>query len=350
MSGIKVFIPEERDANGFFDEIIENSSSNFVFGKIKDYKTVYDIVLIHWPEKLFDWKIPSKGDLEQLGRVLEKWKKYSKIVYVFHDYYTHHDNDGAFNELHELIHKSVNAVIHLGSYSLKNHASVFSNDAMQTKIYHPLYLKLLNENKKHKQNEISKNNATMLVVGNIRSNQERKLIIDAFKSIDLDDKTLVVPRMFYSISKPKYLPHRFAPYYRKWIKKFFSLRLGGANYKLGDTFISNEDLVKYLKSSSFLFIPRLKSLNSGNLYLGITFKKLIVVPKIGNLTEISESINYPTFLINNQKDLKRKMNEVIKLMDNYDFKNDAFCNLYEELKPEQIASQYDDFFKEILSN
>jgi hypothetical protein len=350
MNGIKVFIPEERDANVFFDEIIENSSSDFVFGKIKDYKTVYDIVLIHWPEKLFDWKMPSKDDLEQLEQTLDKWKKCSKIVYVFHDYYTHYDKNGIFNELHELIHRTVNAVNHLGDYSLKNHESIFSNDALQTKIYHPLYLKQLNDAEKHEQSEVSKDDVTMLVVGNIRSNQERKLIVDAFKSIDLKDKILVVPRMFYSISKPKCLPHRFAPYYRKWIKTFFRLRLGRAKCKLGDTFISNEGLVKYLKSNSFLFIPRLKSLNSGNLYLGITFKKLIVVPKIGNLTEISETINYPAFFINNQKDLKIKMNEVIKLMDNYNFKNAAFSNLYEELKPEQIALQYDDFFKEILSN
>ena len=79
---MEVFIPALKDGNPFFDEIMFHSKNTFIFDNYKNYSPSYKIVLIHWPEQLFNWKEPSVDNLKELSAAIKLWKQSSKIIYL----------------------------------------------------------------------------------------------------------------------------------------------------------------------------------------------------------------------------------------------------------------------------
>lgn len=339
-----VFIPHKKDFNIYFDEIINKSSFNFVFGNFKEFKSSYSIVNIQFPEAIFDWNVPSKRQLVELETCLKEWKKSTKIVYTLNDFKSHYDTKNEFQDVFNLIQHYADGVIHLGNYSLKNYTSFFPADARHAVIYHPLYesLKVLKtKDVSEKFNAEYNNKFIVSAIGNIRSMEEAKHLLKIFKKIERKDKILIVPKMFNFFKLPKYLPYRFRHIYRSLIEFWYCFPLKKEQYHFGFSFIEYPMMVDLLKKSSLMIIPRLKSLNSGLLFLGLTFDKPMLIPKIGNLTEVAHLFGLPLFDIS-----KNKLN-----IDLEDFQKKYKSSEYLEKKkaflPEIIAQQYQQFFEQI---
>ena len=82
---MKVFVPHKKDRNVYFDEIINFSKNEFVFGNYKEFDTSYDIVNIQFPEAIFDFKLPTQNQLDDLELEIKKWKENSKIILILND-------------------------------------------------------------------------------------------------------------------------------------------------------------------------------------------------------------------------------------------------------------------------
>jgi hypothetical protein len=347
-----VFIPHKNVINIYLNEIINYSKYTYVFGNFQTYKESYQIVNIQFPEAIFNWKIPTDDDLNLLEKSLIKWKVNSKIVYTLNDIKGHYDVNNKFDKLFKLIHLHADAVIHLGEFSLNNFKNLFNKICIHEVIYHPLYSSLV-ENYEFKDfnslyNVDFENNFVMLVIGDIRSVEEIKLILNVFNKIPTNKKYLIVPRMYYSISFPTFLPYRFRKVYKKIYINYFNSKLPKNNFLFIDKFLEYEYLVDLIKKSSMLFIPRIRSLNSGNLFLGITFDKFIIAPKIGNITEIAQKFEIPLI------DLQSKNIDSVVKEEYLKYKIHHFNSKYnqhqkEYFHPKNISSKTDQFYDSLFN-
>jgi hypothetical protein len=350
---MEVFVPHQRDRNIYLDEIINFSNNTFIYGNYEDYESSYEIVNIQFPEAIFDWVAPNAQQLAAFAIKLQLWKEHSKIVLTVNDFQKHYDNKNDFLDLFRLIHKYAEGVIHLGQYSLDHYKVSFSSNCHHTVIYHPLYRSLVTEFETNTTEEILpstfQDKFIISAIGDIRSREEIKLILKIFRKIPIKNKVLVVPRMFQFVKIPDYIPYRFRKRYRKFIERFYSFPLTKSQYYFSGRFLEYPHLVDLVQRSSLLIIPRIKNLNSGTLFLGLTFDKLMVIPKIGNLTEVANFLELPLL------DLEKKnYDEVINNIFNSKLKQYLVSKEYlvkkELFHPQKIAKDYDAFFNLIIKH
>lgn len=348
---MEVFVPHQRDRNIYLDEIINFSNNNFIFGNYKDYESSYDIVNIQFPEAIFDWVAPNAQQLADLEIKLRIWKEHSKIVLTVNDFQKHYDNENHFLDLFKLIHKYSEGVIHLGQYSLDQYKESFGSNCLHTIIYHPLYNSLVTEYEANTNEEIFpstiQDKFIVSAIGDIRSREEIKLILKIFKKIPIKNKILVVPRMFQFVKIPNYIPYRLKKKYKTIIEKIYSFPLSKSQYYFSGRFLDYPHLVNLVQQSSLMIIPRIRNLNSGTLFLGLTFDKLMIIPKIGNLTEIANFLEMPLLDLE-----KGNYDELIKNILNFKQNLNSEEYLVKKLlfHPEKIAKDYDCFFNVIIKH
>jgi hypothetical protein len=350
---MKVFVPHKKDRNVYFDEIINFSKNEFVFGYYKEFDTSYDIVNIQFPEAIFDFKLPTQNQLDDLELEIKKWKENSKIVLILNDDKSHYDLENKFGRLFELMYQYVDAVVHLGKFSLETNQKYFSKNCQHTIIYHPLYESLrkdfITQNIEEKIALNFEGRFVVVAIGAIRSKEEAKFLLKVFKKIPQENKLLVVPNMFPFWQLPSFLPYRFRKIY-KWIMMFlYCFPIKKDQYFFGYNFIDYPYMIDLVKKSSLMIIPRLRNLNSGNLFLGLTFDKPMVIPKIGNLVEVAHSFNFPLLdlKLNNFIEVINKItsNEINKYLN-----TDNYQEVKNKFHPEKIANEYDLFFNKIVKD
>lgn len=349
---MKVFVPHKKDRNVYFNEIIIFSKCDFTFGNFKDYNSSYEIVNIQFPEAIFDMVLPTKHQIEELETHLLLWKKHSKIVFTLNDAKSHYDIENKYNDLFSLLQKHVSGVIHLGNYSLENYSQYFSRDCKHVVIFHPLYESLLvnykSENIENKFTLDFQHKYVVSVIGAIRSMEEVRLIFKIFKHIPKKNKLLIVPNMFQFVEKPDYIPYRFRKIYSYLAEKIFCFPLKRNHYFFGYKFIEYEYMIDLVQKSSLIIIPRIKNLNSGNLFLGLTFDKPMIISKIGNLTEVATFFNLPVIDLE-KKNFKQEINKTLELINKDIYFDNEYIDKKKKFSPKIIAAEYDTFFKSLAN-
>jgi hypothetical protein len=347
---MKIFVPHEKDRNIYLDEIIFFSNHDFIFGNHKQYNALYTIVNIQFPEAIFDWKCPTQEQLMTFEHELTQWKKHSKIVYTLNDFGSHYDSKNKFHELFKLIYKYADGVVHLGKFSLENYKKHFSSDCLHTIIYHPLYTRLQdNFETIDFQNLVTVDLSDKYIVavpGSIRSKEELKLILKIFKKIPVQNKLLVIPRILKFDKIPDCIPTRFRKYYRAFLKKRELRLYSKNNYCFMHQYLEYGYLVDLIQQSSLLIIPRIRNLNSGIFYLGLTFDKPMIIPEIGNLTEAANWLGFPFFNLK-KENYGEVILETITLEKNQYFTSNEYLTKKSIFHPKKIAYDYDVFFNSL---
>ena len=336
---LRILIPSKKSENLFFEELIRYSKNTFTYGDLDADITKFDVVVLHWPEQLFNWQTPSTTQLNKLKTTLLNWSKYVKIIYVAHNKKPHLKDNFQFKTLYKIVLGSCDVMVHFGDYSKTLYAKKYPKKE-HVIISHPLYSQSFKKysNKKARQElGISLHKKIILVPGKIRTLQERQLIVKAFKRLKLKNKLLVVPNMY-----KKSLPSFKGSYrlQRLPIVKnilFFLCNLEMLwSYRFTYKHVSNQSLALLMSASDVIVIPRIDVLNSGNVYLGLTYKKRIVGPEVGNITEVLQTFNCPVYIPNNVKSLSKSIMKAIKDVKTY---NTDLLNAYH---PQVIAKQWDE--------
>ena len=349
---MKVFVPHQKDRNIYLDEIISYSECNFIFGKYTEYKKEFEIVNIQFPEAIFDWVLPTEKQLVDLENQLKIWKRNSKIVYTLNDFKTHYNNKKAFETLFLIVFKYADAVIHLGNYSLEKYKNKFSMNCLHQVIYHPLYSSLLSQIHKKKIQKIIpiqlEGKFIVTVIGRVRAVEEFKMVVRAFNKIPNRNKVLIAPMLLDFIKVPDFVPYRFRKKWRIFVRKWYTKSLNSDEYYFSNYFLEYSYVVDLLEKTSLLIIPRIKNLNSGNLFLGLTFNLPMLIPEIGNLSEAASLLKLPVLKV----DFKNLDNVLEMLLDN-NFTAKYSTKEYEKNKmkfhPQKIAFEYDSFFKILIN-
>lgn len=314
---MKIFLPFKKELNPYLDQIINNSAHIFHYDNYLNFNASYDVVNIHWPEALFDWKEPTLKELDILRGCINDWKQKAIIIYTKHDYLRNKGTTPNFSRLFALIEENTDVFIHLGKYSNKIYKKKYPKVKHEI-IYHPIFEDSFEVYQKAVARKLLGIDPKALVViapGKIRSFKERNMVLRSFKALKINNKVLVstnmrtelkfdfpgrlrlrkyfdVQKFFVKKFKEKYLPPRF----------FFSYNP-----------LTNLDLSIYMSAADIVLVPRLDILNSGIVFLGLTFGKVTVGPAIGNIQEQLEELNYPVFDPNSISSVTEALEEGIKI-------------------------------------
>lgn len=344
----KVLILGKLQANPFFDIITKHSQWSFEYNDIDNIHCHPQMILIHWPEQIFDWKEPNEDQLCLLENQFSLWKKRKiKIIYVVNNLKRHWGMTLAFEKLYKIVLKNCDAMVHLGNYSLELYKKQFPKKT-HNYIPHPLYEDVYKQQEKiqaRRELNISNKSVIIFVPGTIRNLRERSLVTSAFGKIQNKNKILVVPNMFKRKVKWKFKgQYRLKKYFdiHKILEYFYNKEFN-KKYIFGYKFIETETLSRWLSAADVVIIPRVDSLNSGILFLGLTFRKIIVGPKIGNIEEFLNAFNLPTFNPDDNDSVALALKRGVELSQNSLPYIDKDLN---EFKPIEIALKWDKFLNE----
>lgn len=344
---MKVFFPFERPKNNFLDEIELYFQGEFVFDYFDNYDLhEIDVINIHWPEALFNWKEPSEIQIENFKKVFFTWKKNHPIVYTRHNIYPHYNDSEILIELYDFICKNVNRVIHLGIFSKNDFILRYDNTLCSHKVIeHPLY--------ELKNNTVTKEGARayfnikntkniVLSFGKLRDVEEFNLLFHAYRKLRCKNKMLFISKKINFKFKPpvnvcSYSFNKYYDiYYKKLLTKFFDVVFHNAG------FIDEKEVQYYVNMSDCLVVARKNQLNSGDLYLGLTFRKKTVIPNVGNMTEKSNVVDVEMYDPTNINTLTKA---IYKSLDNSKMK---YTTYLKKMNPNYVANETYSFFKKIL--
>lgn len=344
---MNIFFPFSKPKNPFLEEIEPYFKGTFIFDNYLNWEKYNDIdvINIHWPEKIFEWNEPTLQELEMFFSVFMEWKKRFKVVYTRHNIYPHYKKTKNYIKLYDFIANNVDSVIHFGNYSIEDYKNRYSNFiGLHRFIEHPLYLK----NKKNKSKEetrellnIPLKSKVVLVVGYIRSNEERKLVLESFAKVDNSNKLLIITKDIKHKAPLFLYSYKIKKLYERFKNRNYTIQNGFRI--LDNSYINDKDLIDYLNAADVLFIPRTNLLNSGNYYLGITYNKIIVAPEVGNITEKIRNTNNFGF---NPLKLETISNAIEKAISS-NIEVDNFEKGMKTMSPELIAQQMLDYFNEL---
>lgn len=296
---MKVFLPFKKELNTYLDEIQRYSHCTFVYENYKNYTTAYDIVNIHWPEAIFDWFEPTKEQLSDLTKAITEWKKKSYIVYTKHDVSRHKGMTPNFTKLFEIIEQNTDVFIHLGKYSKECYKKIYPN-AKHEIVFHPLYensFKIYTKTEARKKLNIAQDSVVIIAPGTIRNFAERNMILSAFNKLKVKNKVLIATNMRSEIKYDFRGRVKLKKIFdlRKYVVKRFKEKHLPPKYCFTYNKLNSEDLSLRMSAADIVLIPRIEILNSGNLFLGLTFNKIVVGPATGNIEEQLNIFKLPVF-------------------------------------------------------
>jgi hypothetical protein len=292
----------------------------------------YDIIHIHWPELLFNWRCPTENELTNLLTCLKKWKKTARILYTRHNESVHYSENIMNRKLYEIIVLNADMIVHLGLFSYNN----LTQNKLSTKqlhyviphhIFDTIYTNNITQSKARKALNISQKKVVILSFGIFRHEEEQLLVRTAFENLDIANKYLLAPSWYKLIEKKE-----------DAIKNKDQLYLGSGSVNL--------NMLPYCFAvADIVFIQRIKILNSGNLPMGFLFNKTIIGPNIGNIGEFLDNINNFSFNPSNQESVLNALEKSVYVSLNKSQNNEQYAK--NNWNTAKICIQYEQAYNKL---
>ncbi|MGM0767450.1 MAG: hypothetical protein ACQEV6_05460 [Pseudomonadota bacterium] len=248
----------------------------------------YDVVHFQWPEAILGWNAPwTERDLQRLNeRLAECRVKGIKLVGTVHNESPHVQANQLFSRLYESVYLNLDAFVHLGQTSVEITKASRQTPGTQKHcvIPHGNY-DIFRTLKADAANGFSRRQRfTVLCFGAVRKPAEVNLICRVADSLSTIGGDVVIAGRVYSGSRRK------LKYYQMKMPLF-----ARRNIRLISGKIPDERVAAVVSESDALLIPRVDTLNSGNVALGFTFGKIVLGPDIGVIGEELKRRGNPVF-------------------------------------------------------
>lgn len=307
----------------------------------------YDVIVFQWPEELFSWRPPAETELESLESTLKFWSGRSKIVLTRHNIEPHiNSKDIHYGKLYELMYAHADAVVHLGEFSRDNYLAQYSSHRFtkrqeQAVIPHPVYTSYENTVSKEEARSflnIHPSSKVILVFGRIRNDDELALINSAFGMVQSKNAFLLISHYPLPVFRGS---QRLKP----GLEALYS-RVRRQRRYFGD--IPKQNIQYLLNASDMLFIPRIDTLNSGNVFLGFAYHRPVVGPDITNIGPVLKRTRNNTFDPRDTRSAARAIDLTIFEELSQDEIRLNIANYYPSNT--DIGSMYVDLFSRILEH
>ena len=312
-------------------EILETEKNYQVTASLDEFwntenPNTYQYIIINWPDYLFNWrKDLTQNDIDKYLETVDFWqKKSAKIFIIRHDLYPHTHRTEFRIKLYDTANESANGIIHLGEYSQKEYFERYKNAQEQVHqiIPHPLYkvfdTSISKEFAKRKLN-IPQNSFYLFAAGSIGKKEDYDRCLKILKTVSHSKKKLGMNISGFLVKKPdrkklfKFLVFK--------IKQIFNEKIRGV--KTYHKFLPNDFLGLNVAAADLIIISRTNTLNSGNVFLGSQFGKIIIGPDCGN---IKEQLSYLDQIIYSHAaidDTLKTLNEQIEDRNNPEFESEV---------------------------
>ena len=274
---------------------IEIVSSIEEFWKTNEF---YDIIHIMWPDMLVKGRY-KRFDFDNLYERLNWFKKQGgQIVSTCHNLQPHYDRE-YYRKSYELVYANSKLIIHLGAYSLNLFEKQYPNAVnieIPHHVYDQIYKYLPSRVEARKKLGLSEHKKYILCFGLFRSDEERSIIIDLSKQLKKHGIDIIAPTFSYVARRKNMLAET------KRLLKYINFSIKYPNIKKHIGLVSNSMLPFYCCACEVALLQRINILNSGNLPLNFYFGNVVVGPNVGNIGDILNKTNNPTFDTNNIKE------------------------------------------------
>lgn len=320
----------------------------------------FDVVHLHFPEYMtFEieraYRTELTNDLMQaIETRLKHWSKKSAIVVTRHVLLPHDAVENPMWErLYETVYRYASGVVHFAQPSVDEFRQRYRETTFvcgppqHCIVPHHNYTSLPNSVTREaarKQLSIPNDAQVMLVFGAIRNDEERDLIQNTFRRINVRRKVLVCSRWREKLANVSWI--RLKYWIRDLTRLYYRLHPG---YRLNYGFVEEIDTQLYLNAADVLFIPRLKVLNSGNITLGMTFGKVVVGPDSWDVGELLRETGNPVF------DPERPQTAIAAVEEGFRLAEAGHIGpanqklALEEWSAEQCGAKYVAFFKRLIA-
>ncbi len=294
-----------------------------------------DVLHIQWPEALYNWKDPQAWEVARLAEMLQEWSSNACIVTTVHNYKPH--NIKNYQRLYRLVYQASDGIVHLGEASRDWFSKQydFASEKRHAIIPHGNYSCFpddITDAEARRRLGLGTDDFVCLSFGELRHQEERDLLIDAFNHLNVRRKKL-------TIAGGERLPPLSRRTFRYWQLEY------DPRLQVHDGWIPDEEVQVYLHSADVLVIPRGGVLNSGNVALGFTFGRAVVGPDEGVVGEVLQKTGNPVYEPSNPKSLAERLEEVIKLKGQLAEQNKNYAQ--EQMNWKDIAAKHADLYKSL---
>ena len=253
----------------------------------------YDVVHMHWPRALFDWKTNSisEDDVARVKTQIEAIKICGAVFcYTRHNLLPHACTNIAAIRLSREVENLADLVIHMGKWSLAEFSGRGAMNAVKSAVIphhiYDWYDRDMDKAAARAKLGLGEKDAVVLSFGAFRANEERELLCSACLGVNEPRLKLLAPRLFY-------VRDRELDQEQKRLLRDLSPIMSEDGRPCAQ--VSEEMLPFYFAAADVVFIQRVHILNSGNLPMAFYFGKVVVGPNVGNVGEILRQTGNPVF-------------------------------------------------------
>lgn len=254
----------------------------------------FDVVHFHWPEALWGWSRPVRLDPPAAGAALAGWARLGAArVWTRHNARPHHDPGPAGREVARLLETSVDGVVHLGGYSLETGRPGPRTAVIPHGVY-PVTAPVP-RTVARRTLRLEADACAVLVFGAVRHVEEQRFVarvsreLAGHATLRGGGAVVLVPR-WREASRP--------PLLRAPLRRMAAERLARrppAGLRSGPGPIPESDVPLWMAACDAVLLPRIDVLNSGVLLLALSHGVPVVGPRTGNLTEVLDAVDCPSF-------------------------------------------------------
>lgn len=300
-----------------------------------------EIVHIHQPEFLFDYKEPTISDLNKLKTQLLSWKKYAKIVVTIHNRYPHYRDTQNFRELYRIVYEHADGFTHRSITSLEEFNTSYPNLTDRPSVIIPAGINTYFRNEISRADArqklgLSEDEQVILSFGSIRAFEELEQVVRGFHKADVPRKKLIISAMV-------------TPYKQNLRKRLYETRFHfSPNIQCYFEKIPADDVQVLMNAADIVIIPRVQVLNSANIQLGFGFGKVVVGPDDGVVGEILRTTGNPVFHPNEPDSVAQAIESALQLnKEGVGEQNRLYAQANWDW--DIIAAKHVDFFSRVLS-
>ena len=308
----------------------------------------YDIINIHWPEL-----IPVQGEEEQskLGEFLIEAKGPARIAFTVHNLLPHGGKpEGSGQKLYDNLISMSDTFIHFSASArdifIAEYGKLLKPGSTHQIIMHGNYTFLpdtVTRTQAREKLSIAAHKQVYLSFGAHRSIREITLLLSALVQARVKGKMLIVAGRIEFGGRRH--PGRYL------LKRFFRLLHSANLVRFYGGGIAHDEIQHFLRASDALIIPRFHTLNSGNLYLGLTFGVPVIAPDYATCLDVCNATGNFLYETGSPASLAAAMKRVSALNPaerrRLQSANKAFAK--EQLNWDEIGQQYIKAFESCLA-
>ncbi|MEX2475918.1 hypothetical protein [Marinobacter sp.] len=265
----------------------------------------YDVVHFQWPEAIFGWNARvTDADILRMEEKLRHCRERGiTLVGTVHNEAPHVLANPLFSRLYACLYLSLDALVHLGRASVKAIAGAnIASRARHCVIPHgnyDVFKRLQTENGSMGK---TREHFTVLCFGAVRKPEEVYTICRVADCLSSHGGKLIVAGRVFSGSRKKFRYYRMQLPLR-WRR----------NIQLIPGKIPDDQVATVVSDCDALLIPRVDTLNSGNVALGFTFGKVVIGPDIGVIGEELKRLGNPVFTPFKRSTFKAAVDDAVRL-------------------------------------